>query len=92
MWTGSGRYGIPQFPGGTTDYTGANPGQGCAASDNPLVEGSGGYLANTTGPLDPNYGYFTTGGDPAIVDALKKQPIKVSSKGRCTNKSAFPRW
>ncbi len=81
MSTGSGRYGIPQFPGGTTDYTGANPGQGCAASENPLVDGSGGYVANTTGPLDPNYGYFTTGGDPAIVDALKKQPIKVSCIG-----------
>ena len=45
------------------------------------MDGSGGYVANTTGPLDPNYGYFTTGGDPAIVDALKKQPIKVSCIG-----------
>jgi len=29
-----------------------------------------------TGPLDDQYGWFTTGGDAALVDALQSTPLK----------------
>ena len=74
---GSGTYGIKQTRNQGGGYTGVA--SGMAGCSDTVVAGSGDYSQALTGPLDSTYGWYTTGGDAALVAALQTTPLKVCS-------------